>query len=161
MIRTRSPRSPEPPSFSSPPPAGRRRTDEGDFGAGSSFLVLIIARPRQARAGAVADAHRGIGFGFYCVMIGLYCGLSCACEQPHFKSKVPAESRLISNLPNGYQHWVARKQLFGGLKVGGWHQNNRRWKMMPCNSCWLDAPRKNSVLCGFDWQSSSAHLSIL
>jgi len=66
---------------------GRRRTDEGDFGAGSSFLVSIIARPRQARAGPgrlralVAESDSGFGAAW----IGLYRGLSCECEQPHFK----------------------------------------------------------------------------
>jgi len=73
MIRTRSPRSPRSQSFSSPPEAGWKRAGKGGSGSGGSFLVLIIARPRRARAGAVASAHRGIRFGFEsrCGTIGL------------------------------------------------------------------------------------------
>jgi len=111
MIRTRSPRSLESLSFSSPPEAGWRRTNEGGFGSGGSFLVLIIARPRQAPAGAVAGAHRGIrlGFWFWCGMIGLHAGPSCVREQPHFKPKVRAASKLISKSPNRCHRWVAPK----------------------------------------------------
>jgi len=90
---------------------GWRKAGNGGSGSGGSFLVLIIARPRQARAGAVASAHCGIRFGFEsrCGMIGLHCGLSRASEQPHFKPKVFAESKLILNSPNRYRRWVALK----------------------------------------------------